>query len=181
MGKLPIPVLCRFLGDRRAAAAVEFALILPVMLIAYLGMFEASQAIIAKRRVDNAAETVGGIVARSPDMDATRMRNLLMISNAIVGSSSGQEPEVTVTTVRTDAKGQATVDWARRGTVQTAVKGARYQLPSDLAGLPETYFVFSKIAYTYRPTFDVAGLFGTLRFERTFAFRPRKGAEIPWR
>ena len=61
-------------------------MILPVMLMLYLGTYEGSQAIIAKRKVDTAAETVGGIVARSPEMDATRLKNVMLVSDAIVGS-----------------------------------------------------------------------------------------------
>lgn len=181
VAKPPRNPIRRLLRDRRAAAAVEFAVILPVMLLTYLGTFEASHAIIAKRRIDNAAETVGGIVARSPEMDLTRLRNILLISDAIVGSTGDPKPEITITTVKVDNKGKATQDWSRRGETQNGSPGASYQMPSDLAGITDSYFVFAKVSYAYRPTFDVGGLFGTLHFERTFVFRPRKGSEIPWR
>ncbi|WP_168990430.1 TadE/TadG family type IV pilus assembly protein [Aureimonas flava] len=160
---------------------MEFAVILPVMLLFYLGTFEASQAIITKRKVTNAAETVGGIVARSSEMDATRMRNVLLISDAIIGSVDGDPPEITVTTVRTDAKGVATVDWSRRGTAEAAAKGTPYRLPDELAGLADAYFVLATVRYAYTPAFDFVGIFGTMEFERRFTFRPRKGTEIAWK
>ncbi len=58
--------LMRLLRDRSGTAAVEFAIILPVMLVLYLGAFQASHLIMTKRKVESAAEAVGGIVARSP-------------------------------------------------------------------------------------------------------------------
>lgn len=169
-----------FLRDRRGAAAVEFAVILPVMLLFYLGIFEASNAIIVKRKIDTAAETVGGLVARSSQMSATRLKNIQLISDAIVGNADGTPPEITVTTVTTDASGKSLVDWERKGEAQGAAKGTAYSLPSDLADLKDAYFVFAKVSYRYVPTFDFAGLFGAIRFERTFAFQPRKGDRIKW-
>lgn len=173
--------LRRAIRDRKGAAAVEFAMILPVMLLLYLGTFEASNALIMKRRVDSAAETVGGIVARSPEMDDTRMRNVLLISDAIVGQARGAKPEITITTVKTDAEGKATVDWSRRGTASAAARGTPYTLPTDLQGLAGAYFVFAKVSYRHVPLFGLGGAFGTMDFERTFAFRPRKGSEIAWK
>lgn len=170
----------RLLRDRRGVAAVEFAIIVPVMLIFYLGMFEASHALVVKRKVDNAAETVGGIVARSTEMSDTRLRNILMISDAIVGDAGGV-PEITITTVKTDDKGVATRDWERIGTASGAAKGTPYPLPSDLTGLNDAYFVFAKVRYQYVPTFDVGGIFGAIEFERTFSYRPRKGDSILWK
>ncbi|WP_279482186.1 pilus assembly protein [Aureimonas sp. SK2] len=171
----------RLIRDRKGAAAVEFAMILPVMLLLYIGTFEASDALITKRRVDNAAETVGGIVARSPEMDDTRMRNVLLISDAIVGRPGDRKPEITITTVKTDANGKATVDWSRKGTAVAATRGTPYSLPPDLKDLTNAYFVFAKVTYRYVPLIGLGGEFGALDFERTFAFRPRKGSEIAWK
>ncbi len=43
------------------------------------------------------------------------------------------------------------------------------------------YFVFTKVSYRHVPLFGLAGTFGTMDFERTFAVRPRKGSEIAWK
>lgn len=173
-------LLSRFTTDRRGAVAVEFALILPVMLLFYLGTFEASQAIIAKRKVDSAAETVGGIIARSPAMNSTRMANVMLVSNALVGASGKDKLEITVTTVTVDADGKATIDWERRGSVAGRAKGTRYTLPTELRGIKDAYFVLSTVSYTHRPLFDFAIPETGLRFERTFSHRPRRGSVIPW-
>ena len=47
----------------KGAAAVEFALILPVMLVVYLGTLEASTLITMDRKVQSVAGAVGDLVA----------------------------------------------------------------------------------------------------------------------
>lgn len=173
--------LRRFAEDRTAVAAVEFAIILPVMLLLYLGTFEASHAIATKRKVESAAEAVGGIVARSPEMDMTRLRNVLLISDGIADDVGGTKPTITITTVMTDANGRATVDWQRIGTAAGVAKGTPFPLADDLAGLSSAYFVVTRVEYSYTPTFDVGGVFGTLQIDRSFTFRPRKGSAISWK
>jgi Flp pilus assembly protein TadG len=173
-------LLSRFRKDRRGIAAVEFAMILPVMLTFYLGTFEGSNAIIAKRKVDNAAETVGGIVARSGQMDATRMANALMISEAIIGSDDASAMTLTVTAVKVDSKGKATVHWSRKGKSAGFAVGAPFTLSGELKGLNDAYFIVATATYDFKPMFSYGGMIDSMRFERTFSFRPRKGSEIPW-
>lgn len=48
-----------------ATAAVEFALILPIMLLVYVGSVEASIAITTDRKVQSVAGALGDLVARS--------------------------------------------------------------------------------------------------------------------
>lgn len=172
--------LMRLLRDRSGTAAVEFAIILPVMLLLYLGTFEASHLIMTKRKVESAAEAVGGIVARSPNMDMTRLKNVLLVFDGIAGDVDGEDPKVTITTVRTDANGKATVDWQRVGTAAGVASGTPFQLAANLAGLPDSYFVVTRVEYRFDPTFDVGGVFGGVKFDRTFSFRPRKGAAVAW-
>jgi Flp pilus assembly protein TadG len=57
--------LRRFRLAQAGAAAVEFALILPVMLLVYVGCNEASTLIILDRKVQTVSGTVGDLVAQS--------------------------------------------------------------------------------------------------------------------
>ena len=56
--------LRRFARDARAVAAVEFARILPPLLILYLGTIEGSSLITVDRRVEIISGTVGDLIAR---------------------------------------------------------------------------------------------------------------------
>ena len=55
----------RLASDERGVAAVEFALILPFLLLLFLGTIEASSLITVDRRVNVISGTVGDLVART--------------------------------------------------------------------------------------------------------------------
>ncbi|MBI4046560.1 MAG: pilus assembly protein, partial [Devosia nanyangense] len=52
-------MIARLARSGDGAAAVEFALILPILLLLYIGSIEASQLIITDRRVTTVAGTLG--------------------------------------------------------------------------------------------------------------------------
>lgn len=180
MGNGASRTLAHFGDNRGGAVAVEFAMILPAMLLFYLGTFEGSQAILANRKVSAAAETVGGIVARSTAMDATRIKNAFTVSDAVVSPLDPAPLSMTVTAVKVDADGKATVDWSRKDDGAGLAAGTTYVLPDDLKGLNDAYYVFSTASYDYAPLFGYGGMVTKMRLERTFTFRPRKGSSIPW-
>src|SRR5690348_4866064 len=63
----------RFVTDRRGGAAVEFAFILPVMLILYLGSVEVCQMISVYRLVNLTTSTVTNLVAQYTTISASQV------------------------------------------------------------------------------------------------------------
>lgn len=64
-------LLRRFVRERRAVAAVEFALILPVMMVMYLGTVELARAVANGRKVTLLARTLADLAARGPVTSTT--------------------------------------------------------------------------------------------------------------
>jgi Flp pilus assembly protein TadG len=60
-------LLKRFGASERAAAAVEFALVLPIMLAVYIGSVEGSTLIVVDRKIQSVASSIGDLVARSDE------------------------------------------------------------------------------------------------------------------
>ena len=56
--------LARFRSDRRGVAAVEFALVAPVLIAAYLGMAELTLGLMTARQTSHLAATVGDLAAQ---------------------------------------------------------------------------------------------------------------------
>jgi Flp pilus assembly protein TadG len=167
-------------ADRRGAAAVEFAFILPILLIFYLGTYEGSQAISANRKVEAVANTVGDLVSRSSTMDATRLANITDIAGAILSPFSADGLTMVVTTVRVDATGKATVDWSKASRGSALAAGSAYALPADLKAFTDTYLVFSTVRYDYKTLFSFRNMIPDMTMGKTSSFRPRKSSEIPW-
>ena len=58
----------RLLRNERGIAAVEFALILPIMLVLWLGGVEVTGALSVDRRLNNLASSIGDLVARDKEI-----------------------------------------------------------------------------------------------------------------
>lgn len=172
--------LAAFCGDRGGVAALEFAIILPGLLLIYLGGFEASKALEASRKVESTAETVGNLVARNRTMTETGLENIYNISSAIMVPFSTDGLKIIVTTVSVDDKGKGTVDWSQANTGPALDKGARYDVPSELVFGSETYLVVVSVSYPYKPVMDYGGFFSGTTMAKEYTFRPRISKSIVW-
>ena len=63
--------LARLGGDARGVAAVEFAMIVPIMFFLFAGTIEFSQALTVDRRVTQAASSTADLIARAPNSGMT--------------------------------------------------------------------------------------------------------------
>ena len=54
--------------DSRGVAAVEFALLLPILLLLYFGVVELTQGVMTQQRANHVAATVGDLVSQSSSL-----------------------------------------------------------------------------------------------------------------
>lgn len=163
-------------GDRKAVAAVEFALILPVLTLLYLGTVEVTNAITANRKVVATASTIGDLTAQSQDV-TNEITNILDAASAVMQPFNISTLQMRITQVRIAANGQATVDWSNARGMTCLTKGAAFAgLPAGL-NVPDTYVIFSEVSYGYR---SPIGNFiaGTLQMTDNFWHRPRIGTSV---
>ncbi|HEY9056575.1 MAG TPA: TadE/TadG family type IV pilus assembly protein [Aurantimonas sp.] len=169
-----------FVSNRSGVAALEFALILPVMLLLYLGGFEASKALDASRKVETTAETVGNLVARNRVMNQTAIDNIFNISSAVMAPFSPDGLQIVVTTVTVDEKGQGTIDWSQASSGTALTAGAPYPVPSKLDFGATSYLVVADVTYDYQPLLDYTKSFSGIKIKKSYTFRPRISKSIVW-
>ncbi len=104
--------LRRYGADRRGAAAIEFALTLPVMLVMLFGEVEAGQLLTATRRADNAAASVGDIVARLGQMSDVQKSAVFAAANAVMAGAVPTAPDLRVSEVVVTASGVKKYQWS---------------------------------------------------------------------
>ena len=68
------PQVARLARDQEGVSAVEFAMLLPLMLTLYLGGVEVSQGISIDRKVTLTARTVADLVAQVSSIDTTGVK-----------------------------------------------------------------------------------------------------------
>src|SRR5256714_14955733 len=95
--------LRRFFRDKRGVSAVEFAMLLPLMVTLYLGGVEVSSAIAVDRKATQVARTLGDLVSQSTSVNATDMTNILNAASSVVQPYSPSLIQVTVSRVDIDA------------------------------------------------------------------------------
>ena len=160
----------RFAGDTQGATAIEFALVLPLMLTLYLGGNELAQAINASRKVGLVSRTVADLASQYTAISDANMTNLLDASATIVSPFSSSPLKVTVSQVKIAANGVATVEWSetRGGTTRC---GASPTVPPALK-VPSTWLIWGEAEYGYTPTSGYV-ITGTLPLKQQMFMRPR--------
>src|ERR1700761_59550 len=161
----------RFGRSTEGIAAVEFALLTPLMLSLWLGAVELSQAIAADRKVTLTARTVADLVSQVTSVSSTDISNSLNASAAVMAPYSTSNLKVTVSSVTIDATGKATIAWSctLNGTARS--KGSTVTLASALA-VPSTSLIWSEVQYAYTPTIGYV-VTGSLTLKDQIYMRPR--------
>jgi Flp pilus assembly protein TadG len=172
----------RFARSRRGVAAVEFALILPVMLTMFLGSQELSAGITVDQKVTIIAGTIGDLVARSKDNITTATLNdYYKAADDIIAPQSTTGLTEVVTLLQVASDGTAKTCWSagyNGGTARTSKQS--YPLPAAMGTIAKgSYVIMSEATYSYTP---LLGLFFTQPFplyHQNF-YMPRYNAVITY-
>src|SRR5579872_219155 len=139
----------RCLQDARATAALEFALVGPLMLLLYFGGVELTQGVMLNRQVALTAATIAGIVSQYTTISASgQLSDILQASTQIMAGYSGPGPQVVVSLITIDASGHATVTWSRTLNGVARSQGAPIAVPANL-DVPSTSLILSEASYSY--------------------------------
>ncbi len=140
------------LADRRGLAAVEFAFILPVMMVMLFGTVEFSSAIAIDRKVTLMARTLSDLTSQATTVASTDLTNFFAASTGIMSpypTTASTILNSTITQIYVDSTLVAKVKWSQ-GSVPLTV-GNTVTIPSTLA-VADTYLIYSQVSYNYVPT-----------------------------
>ena len=168
----------RFAGDARGVSAVEFALVLPLMMTLYLGGTEISQAISASRKATLVSRTVADLTSQSASISASQMTNILNASSAVMSPFPSNNLKVTVSQVKIDANGAAKIEWSETLSGSKRAVGSAVALPAALVA-PNTFLIWTEAEYNYQPTIGYA-LSGNLALKDQMYMRPRLSESVKY-
>ena len=84
-----VAAVCRrFARDQRGVSAVEFAMLLPLMITLYLGAVEISQGVGIDRKVTLTTRTVADLASQVSSINNADMTNMLNASAAVIAPLS---------------------------------------------------------------------------------------------
>jgi Flp pilus assembly protein TadG len=170
--------------DAKAMAAVEFAMLMPFMLVLYVGGVELSSGMAINVKVTEATHSVADMVSQNTQISAAQMQNILGASAAImapypvVDSSGNSLITITVSEVSTDSGGNATVQWSRSYNGTTFGTGRSVSqvisLPSSLTVTANNNvsFILGEASYAYTPNLGYT-ITGTVTLQDRYYLFPR--------
>ncbi len=145
-------------ASQEGVAAIEFAMIAPILTFMFIGSVELSQAITVDRRVTQVASSTADLVARAEQqISQSEITDIMKVGGYILKPYSEAPLQIVMRNV-TSSPTDATVakqSWSctYKGTGQTqtcACSSTSYTLPSNLVGTNDSV-VISEVTYAYKP------------------------------
>ncbi len=151
----------RFIKDKQGVAAVEFAFIVPLMLVLLFGMIDVASGVAIDRKVTLTARTLSDLVSQGTKVTATDISNFFKMGGAVMTPYSVTPATMTqkVSAVSIDASKKAKVVWSYSGAVNgnTVTVTAGYAANTVITTIPanllvaNTQLIWSEVTYTYTP------------------------------
>jgi Flp pilus assembly protein TadG len=165
--------LAGFAGDGRAMSAVEFAILLPIMIALYFGSVEISEGIAISRQVSQTASTIANLVAQaSTNISDTQMTDILNASTAVMTPFPVANATVVVSSITIDPSGKATVCWSDSLNGSARPVGQVITLPPAL-NIPSTDVILGEASYAFTPNLGYV-ITGTLTLMGSMFYAPRQ-------
>jgi Flp pilus assembly protein TadG len=166
----------RLLRDCNGMAATEFAMVLPVLLLMFLGAVELSNGVAIDRKVTLTARTITDLVSQASVVNNADMTNILNAAAKVMTPYSNTPLKVKVSAVDIDNAGLAKVAWSDALNDTKRSTGSSVTLPPALA-VPNTQLIFGEIQYAYQPPVGYA-VMGNINLNEKFYTRPRQGGTV---
>lgn len=165
--------------DNRGVSAVEFALILPVMLMLLFAGAETTTGLQIDRKVTNTARGLSDLASQATSISNTEMSNILNAAADIMAPFPVAKAKIIVTGIQTDILGISRVAWSDAQNTTAYSQGRVMTIPAQLKPLLGTagFLVLAEVKYTYTPA--VAYLIsGSIEISDRLYTRPRVGDAV---
>ncbi|WP_192358287.1 TadE/TadG family type IV pilus assembly protein [Mesorhizobium mediterraneum] len=184
----------RFCCDRRGVAAVEFAFIVPVLLIMYFMTMEASQAIETSKKVSRIGSMVADLVTQQQTITAADLDAIMQIGNSTLQPYNRSTPEIIITAIQVtdEATPKVVVVWSRKMVGGAFSAGAAKNSITTVAPTLEikgTFLIRVESNLAYQPIITwsadsekrlgLSSAFDSISMRETYYLRPRRSPTIP--
>jgi Flp pilus assembly protein TadG len=175
-------------ADTRGVAAIEFLMIMPLMLMLCFGIIQVSSGLTVDRKVSQTARTLSDLISQASSITDTDISNAFTTSLATMSPYSNSTgllketiSQVYVDPVTTTGK----VKWSRAsgtGALPHACNEVVAVPPSLL--VPGTYLIFSEVKYDFTPAFgfdiNVKFVAPTFHLSDQMFTRPRQSLSVAY-
>lgn len=147
----------RFVASTRAVAAIEFAIVMPVLALIFLGTFDAGRAIAIYMKIRSATFAVDAITNQYTTVQTSDLQSITGAAAVILAPypSSTSVLTVTVSQVKITAANTATVGWSYSLGGSARSRGSSVTTPGSLGTCSSypCYLILGEMRYIYTPMF----------------------------
>ena len=173
--------LQRFATDVKGVAAIEFAMIVPLLFMLFVGAVEFSQAITVDRRVSQVASSTADLIARTKAITTSEMDGVMEVIEQLVKPYDHTLLKLTVLNVMAavDNVNNTTVCWSynHNGGVKNYSQGQNYSLPPGVVEAGDSVII-AEVEYNYEPLIFDYFITSTKKLEEKFFLKPRLSSSI---
>ena len=187
--------IARAAADRRGVAAIEFALVAPLLLCMYFVTMEVSQAIETNKKVSRIGSMVADLVTQQPTTTVSELDAIMKIGQSLLTPYYRSNPTITITAIEItpDPPSKAKVFWSRKlendvtsaglakGTIITTVPAA-LNVPGSFLVRVDSHLDYKPVvtwAASSKPTLGLAAALDQLSMNERYYLRPRMSSQIP--
>ncbi|CAM5773744.1 TadE/TadG family type IV pilus assembly protein [Bosea minatitlanensis] len=141
----------RLRSDERGVAAIEFAFVLPVMLLVLCGMANTVYGVMAARKVRLLTSTLADLTARAQSVSPSDVTDIFGAAEAVLMPYDATKAAMVITSVVIEANGVARVCWSAASSSGAALKRGDSVVLPDSIKVPGTSVIMARASYDYRP------------------------------
>jgi Flp pilus assembly protein TadG len=154
-------------------AAVEFSLILPILVLLWFGGVELTQGLSIDRRLNNLDSSIGDLAARSKTLTWGDVDAIFDIGPGAMFPYAATGLQMRVTAVNIDGSQNGKVAWSRAdGTTAYATNLAMNTLVPLTLRVANTQIIMAEVFYTYTPAIGYV-ITGPVALKDRMYFVPR--------
>lgn len=151
-------ILRRFAASRRGVAAIEFGMVLPVLLLLFLASFDAGTAINIYMKVRSATYTLDAITNQYTTVQTSDMQQIVGATAVVLSPYSSSPVVVTISQIKVSSASKANISWSYSLNGTALAQGTSVTLPTQLSttnscGSYPCYLILGQVSYTYTPSF----------------------------
>lgn len=140
--------LRRFARAKKGLAALEFAIIAPMMIFLLFGSVDLIDVLGADKRAQNAAASLADVVARDTEVTNSEVTGLWAALDVLMYPDDASVMEMRLTSVRIDSATSARVVWSEARGMSARTAGSSIALPARMM-TPGTSVIVAETVYPY--------------------------------
>ncbi len=166
----------KFARADEGLSAVEFALIIPVMLLTMFGIAEIANYILAARKVANVASSAADLVTQDTIVEDDEMSDIMGALRVILYPFDPNDAQIRITSVVADDNGDTTVGWSDALNTSPYTEGAPIDAPADIVPNGQG-IIMAEVSFTYTTLFGMY-LTDGMTVSDKFYLKPRRSTMV---